>query len=420
MPARRPTAAATALPAGGPMPPATIEQLLAAKEIVVTRARAVSARRRWPPPSARWPPCASAARCSCSPSTRPAAWPPRSASKRSATSRRRCRPTRSPRRGLEPRGELWAAMLDTKAVVGRPRPPPRPRRRDPRRHPRQPALPEHHRPVRPEPRLHRDGAAARAALARAATTSIVVDTPPSRNALDFLDAPGRMAEFFGSRLLRWLTVPVPVAAVHAGVEALLHDGRPHPRARSSCRTSPSSSSSSRRWRRASSRRGREVSALLGDRRTTFVVVTTLEAAPVRRGRVLRRRAARAPPPPRRAGAQQGAAGVAPRPRSRCRGRPSSRSAPARLAEALAPAVLGRRRPGRATCSPRSARASATSPWSPSARPSSAASWLRRAEVAVTVPYLDERHHRPRGPRPTSASASGPSLADGAPSGDAAH
>ena len=36
---------------------------------------------------------------------------------------------------------------------------------------------------------------------------IVVDTPPSRNAIDFLDAPDRMAEFFSSRLLRWLTVP---------------------------------------------------------------------------------------------------------------------------------------------------------------------------------------------------------------------
>jgi anion-transporting ArsA/GET3 family ATPase len=36
---------------------------------------------------------------------------------------------------------------------------------------------------------------------------IVIDTPPSRHALDFLQAPARMAEFFGSRLLRWLTVP---------------------------------------------------------------------------------------------------------------------------------------------------------------------------------------------------------------------
>ena len=34
---------------------------------------------------------------------------------------------------------------------------------------------------------------------------IVVDTPPSQNALDFFDAPQRVAEFFGSPLLSWLT-----------------------------------------------------------------------------------------------------------------------------------------------------------------------------------------------------------------------
>ncbi len=36
---------------------------------------------------------------------------------------------------------------------------------------------------------------------------IVVDTPPSVSALDFLDAPKRMEEFFSSKLLRWLTMP---------------------------------------------------------------------------------------------------------------------------------------------------------------------------------------------------------------------
>jgi len=36
---------------------------------------------------------------------------------------------------------------------------------------------------------------------------IVVDTPPTRNAVDFLDAPDRMADFFSSRLLRWLIAP---------------------------------------------------------------------------------------------------------------------------------------------------------------------------------------------------------------------
>lgn len=36
---------------------------------------------------------------------------------------------------------------------------------------------------------------------------VIVDTPPSRSALSILDAPGRMEQFFGSRLLRLLTAP---------------------------------------------------------------------------------------------------------------------------------------------------------------------------------------------------------------------
>ncbi|MFZ9628252.1 MAG: ArsA family ATPase [Ilumatobacteraceae bacterium] len=36
---------------------------------------------------------------------------------------------------------------------------------------------------------------------------VIVDTPPSRNALDLIDAPRRMREFFASSLLKWLTVP---------------------------------------------------------------------------------------------------------------------------------------------------------------------------------------------------------------------
>ena len=36
---------------------------------------------------------------------------------------------------------------------------------------------------------------------------IVVDTPPTRNAIDFLEAPARMADFFSRRSLRWLTAP---------------------------------------------------------------------------------------------------------------------------------------------------------------------------------------------------------------------
>ena len=45
---------------------------------------------------------------------------------------------------------------------------------------------------------------------------IVIDTPPTRNAVDFLDAPARMAEFFGGRLLRWLTMPYRLGGGRGG------------------------------------------------------------------------------------------------------------------------------------------------------------------------------------------------------------
>ena len=108
--------------------------------------------------------------------------------------------------GLAPRGELWAAMLDTKQSWD--------------------ALVMRHAP---------DEATARRIIdntlydnitgrfvqshdyiamerlfevhASGAYDLIVIDTPPTRNALDFLEAPHRMAEFFGGRLLRWLTAP---------------------------------------------------------------------------------------------------------------------------------------------------------------------------------------------------------------------
>jgi anion-transporting ArsA/GET3 family ATPase len=36
---------------------------------------------------------------------------------------------------------------------------------------------------------------------------LVIDTPPTRNALDFLDAPKRITEFFDSKVLRWFLLP---------------------------------------------------------------------------------------------------------------------------------------------------------------------------------------------------------------------
>ena len=87
---------------------------------------------------------------------------------------------------------------------------------------------------------------------------IIVDTPPTRNALDFLDAPARMADFFGGRLLRWLTAPYRVGGKrgaridHDGEQALLPRWPTASSAVSSSRTSPSSSSTSSRCTTASS------------------------------------------------------------------------------------------------------------------------------------------------------------------------
>ncbi len=50
---------------------------------------------------------------------------------------------------------------------------------------------------------------------------VVIDTPPSVHALDVLDAPERMLEFFGSRLLRWLTAPYRSRVVRVGAKPFL-------------------------------------------------------------------------------------------------------------------------------------------------------------------------------------------------------
>ena len=52
---------------------------------------------------------------------------------------------------------------------------------------------------------------------------IVVDTPPTRNALDFLEAPGRLANFLDHRLYRMLTAPTRgiVKAVNVAAQTFL-------------------------------------------------------------------------------------------------------------------------------------------------------------------------------------------------------
>ncbi len=50
---------------------------------------------------------------------------------------------------------------------------------------------------------------------------VVIDTPPSSHVLDVLDAPDRMVEFFGSRLLTWLTAPYRSRMVMASAKPFL-------------------------------------------------------------------------------------------------------------------------------------------------------------------------------------------------------
>jgi anion-transporting ArsA/GET3 family ATPase len=181
--------------------------------------------------------------------------------------------------GLKPRGELWVAMLDTKeswdALI---------RRHAPDKQTREEILAnplyqnisgkfvQSHDYIAME-RLYEIHSESDYDL-------IVVDTPPTRNALDFLDAPQRMADFFSSRLLRWLIVPYRSRLVNMatkpfysiadrilGTEFLadiseffilfqsMYDGFVE--------------------------RSESVGRLLSDRRTTFLVVSTLEAVPLR-------------------------------------------------------------------------------------------------------------------------------------------
>jgi anion-transporting ArsA/GET3 family ATPase len=108
---------------------------------------------------------------------------------------------------------------------------------------------------------------------------IVVDTPPSRNAIDFLEAPERMADFFSSRLLRWLTVP-------ARSRVMNYATRPFYQMADRILGSQFLEDIAeffllfQTMYKGFIERAEAVTRLLHDRRTTFLVVTTLEAAPL--------------------------------------------------------------------------------------------------------------------------------------------
>jgi anion-transporting ArsA/GET3 family ATPase len=107
-----------------------------------------------------------------------------------------------------------------------------------------------------------------------------VDTPPTRNAVDFLDAPERMADFFSSRLLRWLTVP-------ARSRVLTMASKPFYSVADRILGSKFLEDIAeffllfQTMYKGFVERAEAVTRTLADKRTTFVVVSTLEAAPVR-------------------------------------------------------------------------------------------------------------------------------------------
>jgi anion-transporting ArsA/GET3 family ATPase len=186
--------------------------------------------------------------------------------------------------GIEPRGELWAAMLDTKQswddlvlryakdeatayrilenrlyhnITGR--------------------FVQSHDYIAME-RLYEVHASGEYDL-------IVIDTPPTRNAIDFLEAPKRMADFFSSRLLRWLTLPYRVGGKR-GTRVLNVASKPFYTMADRVLGSKFLEDIAEFFLAFQTmyegfvERADAVERLLHDKRTTFAVVTTLEAAPL--------------------------------------------------------------------------------------------------------------------------------------------
>jgi anion-transporting ArsA/GET3 family ATPase len=181
--------------------------------------------------------------------------------------------------GAHPRGELWAAMLDTKQSwddLIRAHAPDEATREQILANPLYQNISarfvQSHDYIAMERlyEIHTEGK----------YDLIVVDTPPTRNALDFLDAPQRMADFFSSRLLRWLIVPYRSRLVNVAA-------RPFYQVADRILGTQFLADISEFFILFQSmysgfvERAEAVTRLLSDRRTTFMVVSTLEATPVR-------------------------------------------------------------------------------------------------------------------------------------------
>lgn len=188
--------------------------------------------------------------------------------------------------GVAPRGELWAEMLDTKAswdkLVSRHAPDPVTARRilgNPLYQNISGRFVQSHDYIAVERlfELHSEGD----------YDLIVVDTPPTRNAVDFILAPQRMSDFFSSRLLKLLTVPYRSRLVDVAARPFYYVADRV----LGTRFLEQIAEFFILFQTLSEgfvARAKEVERLLADRRTTFVVVSTLEAVPVREAQAFMR------------------------------------------------------------------------------------------------------------------------------------
>ena len=180
--------------------------------------------------------------------------------------------------GVKPRGELWAAMLDTKQswddLVRRHAPDRETERRilsNPLYQNISGKFVQSHDYIAME-RLYEIHSSGNYDL-------IVVDTPPTRNAMDFIEAPRRMADFFSSKLLRLLIAPYQSRLVNLA-------SRPFYQVADRVLGSQFLEDIAEFFILFQTmysgfvERSTAVERLLRDKRTTFVVVSTLEAAPV--------------------------------------------------------------------------------------------------------------------------------------------
>ncbi len=181
--------------------------------------------------------------------------------------------------GAAPQGELWAAMVDTKRSWDRMVTRHAPDRATAQRVLTNPLYQDiagrfvqSHDYIAIERlyELHSEGA----------YDLIVVDTPPSRNAMDFLLAPERVADFFASRLLRFLTVPYRSRLVDVASRPFYYVAD-RVLGTQFLQDIAEFFILFQTMSEGFVRRAQEVGRLLTDRRTTFVVVTTLGPGPVR-------------------------------------------------------------------------------------------------------------------------------------------